>query len=501
MSKKVLIIGAGISGLSAGCYALMNGYDVEIHEAHSLPGGLCTGWKRQGYFIDGCIHWLTSSSPECKLYRVWEELGAVQDRPMFNHDVFSSYTARDGRTLHFFTNVDRLEQHMNELAPADRKAIDDFCGTIRRLANFEMPVGKPGELMGAADGLLMMLSMGRYMKDLINMGSLTLQDLSERFIDPLLRNGIANALTIPDLPAIALVMTLGSMNRRASGFPLGGSLAFAQAIQERYINLGGKIHFRSRVGEVIERDGHAIGVRLESGEEILADAVISACDMRTTHAALLGGRHPHPVHIRLLETARLYPPALLVNFGVDMDFSHDISCMGTVHELEGPIEIAGERRPVFGIKNYCYDPSFAPPGKSIVGTFLASNWAFWEPLAKDPAAYAAEKERIAAICRDQIECYHPGFSARVEMTDMATPYTFNRYTGNWQGVYMTFQLSGDFQRTQRYIPMTVPDLDNFYMASMWTKAPGGIPGAAMAGREVAQLLCHADRKKFTASRP
>ncbi|HMN62812.1 MAG TPA: NAD(P)/FAD-dependent oxidoreductase, partial [Anaerolinea sp.] len=492
MSKKIPLIGAGISGLSAGCYALMNGYDVEIHEAHSLPGGLCTGWKRQGYFIDGCIHWLTSSSPESKLYRVWEELGTVQDRPMFNHEIFSSYTARDGRTLHFYTDVDRLEQHMKDLAPADNKAIDDFCGTIRRLTNFDMAPGKPGELAGPVDGLLMMLSMGRYMKDFINIGNLTLIDLSQRFTDPLLRNGVANSMMVGDLPAMALMMTLSPMNRRAAGFPLGGSLAFAQAIEERFIHLGGKIHYRSRVGEVIEWDGHAIGVRLESGAEVLADAVISACDMRTTHTTLLGGRHPHPVHTHLLETSRLYPPAGLVNFGVDMDFSDDISCLGTMYELDEPIEIAGERRPVFGIKNYCYDPSFPPPGKSIVGTFLPSTWSYWEPLAKDPAAYAAEKERIAATCRNQIECRHPGFSARVEMTDVATPYTFNRYTGNWQGVYMTFQLSGEFQRTQRYIPMTVPGLDDFYMASMWTKAPGGLPGAAMAGREVVQLLCHAD---------
>lgn len=40
--KKVAIIGAGIAGLSTGCYPEMNGYDTEIFEAHSLPGGLCT---------------------------------------------------------------------------------------------------------------------------------------------------------------------------------------------------------------------------------------------------------------------------------------------------------------------------------------------------------------------------------------------------------------------------------------------------------------------------
>ena len=48
MGDRVAIVGAGISGLSAGCYARMNGYEVEIHESHSLPGGLCTSWKRSG---------------------------------------------------------------------------------------------------------------------------------------------------------------------------------------------------------------------------------------------------------------------------------------------------------------------------------------------------------------------------------------------------------------------------------------------------------------------
>jgi phytoene dehydrogenase-like protein len=47
-NKKVIIIGAGIAGLSAGCYLQMNGYDTEIFELHNIPGGLCTGWKRKG---------------------------------------------------------------------------------------------------------------------------------------------------------------------------------------------------------------------------------------------------------------------------------------------------------------------------------------------------------------------------------------------------------------------------------------------------------------------
>jgi phytoene dehydrogenase-like protein len=61
MSQSIIIIGAGIAGLSAGCYARMNGYDATIFELHSQPGGLCTAWNRKGYTFDGCIHYLFGS--------------------------------------------------------------------------------------------------------------------------------------------------------------------------------------------------------------------------------------------------------------------------------------------------------------------------------------------------------------------------------------------------------------------------------------------------------
>lgn len=49
LGRSVIIIGAGIAGLSAGCYGQMNGYNTKIFEMHSIPGGLCTSWKRKSY--------------------------------------------------------------------------------------------------------------------------------------------------------------------------------------------------------------------------------------------------------------------------------------------------------------------------------------------------------------------------------------------------------------------------------------------------------------------
>lgn len=48
-AKRIIIVGAGIAGLSAGIYARRNGYEATIYESHYLPGGLCTSWKRKGF--------------------------------------------------------------------------------------------------------------------------------------------------------------------------------------------------------------------------------------------------------------------------------------------------------------------------------------------------------------------------------------------------------------------------------------------------------------------
>ena len=138
-NNSVIIIGAGFAGLSAGIYAQMNGYRTQIFEMHNLPGGLCTAWKRKGYTIDGCIHWLVGSSPQSGMYRYWEEVGIAQGREFVDMDEYMRYESADGRTLVFYSNVDRLEEHLLEFSPQDSEPIQDFIQGIRMCLDFDQP--------------------------------------------------------------------------------------------------------------------------------------------------------------------------------------------------------------------------------------------------------------------------------------------------------------------------------------------------------------------------
>ena len=74
-NPKLLIVGGGLAGLSAGCYARVNNFDVTIIEHNLALGGVCTAWRRGPYLIDGCIHWLTGGP----FLRLYEEFGIIPD--------------------------------------------------------------------------------------------------------------------------------------------------------------------------------------------------------------------------------------------------------------------------------------------------------------------------------------------------------------------------------------------------------------------------------------
>ncbi|MBM3146460.1 MAG: NAD(P)-binding protein [Actinobacteria bacterium] len=141
--KSIAIIGGGIAGLSAGCYAQMNGYSSRIYEMHAVPGGLMTAWERRGYTIDYCIHWLWGSRPGSTMYRLWEEVGLIQGLELVYLDRFLTVECRDGRTVTFWCDLDRLERELCAFSPDDAGLVREIVRDARRLKGRDMPVDLP----------------------------------------------------------------------------------------------------------------------------------------------------------------------------------------------------------------------------------------------------------------------------------------------------------------------------------------------------------------------
>lgn len=494
MGKSLIIIGAGVTGLATGCYGQMNGYETQIFELHSLPGGLCTSWERKGYTFDGCIHWLVGSSKQNDFYRIWSELGAVQGRRFVDHEEYARVEFADGRFCKFYTNMDRLEQHMIELAPEDTKRIKEMTAAVRKLVKMSAIPDKASELMGFFDKLKMFAKILPVAGTFKKYYGLSLRDYAHSFQSPLLQEAIAGLFDLPDFPALAMLMTLAWMSAKSGGYPIGGSLEFARAIEQRYLALGGEIHYRARVEKIIVENNRAVGVRLSDGSEQRADLVISAADGYATIFHMLEGKYlDEEIRTRYRETP-IFDPLVQVSLGVKRDLSKEPHHV--YYKLDKELHIGGRTQAVLGVKHYCYDPTLAPKGKSAVVVTIGADYDYWKKLT--PEQYTAEKASAADQVIAVLESRYPGIKNEIEVVDVATPLTYERYTGNWQGsmegwLITTKTMGKSFQKT-------LPGLANFYMLGQWTEPGGGLPPAAKCGRDIIQILCKEDGKQFVTTK-
>ncbi|NWF68372.1 MAG: NAD(P)/FAD-dependent oxidoreductase [Chloroflexi bacterium] len=498
--KSVIIIGAGVAGLAAGCYARMNGYQTKIFELHSLPGGLCTAWERKDYIFDGCIHYLFGSGQGQPFYRMWEELGAVQNRPMINHSEYQRIT--DGRqTLIVYADPDRLQAHLLELSPADAPLIRAFCDGVRQFTRFDMAAmyQKPKALMGALDWRDFGMKMLPYIMPMLRWATLPAKHFAGRFQSPFLRRALAHIFSWEEAPMMMGMALLAYMHTGNAGFPAGGSLAFARAIEQRYLDLGGEIYYDAQVEKILTEDGRAVGVRLYNDDIHRADYVISAADAHNTIYNMLDGKYLNRKVERMFDGHLPTLSQVQISFGVQRDFSAEPHWV--VHLLDKPLLMAGREYREIGLQHYSFDASLAPAGKSSLVVLLPSDYDYWQRIY-GRKLYDTEQRQISDTLVDLLEKWYPGIRADIEVMDEATPLSYERYTGNWWGSTCGWLMMGETMPLLiSGVDKTLPGLRNFYLAGQWVEPGGTVTLAAASGRSVVQLMCHADSKAFTATVP
>ena len=286
MEKSIIIIGAGLTGLATGCYGRMNGYKTSIFEMHDKAGGVCTGWKRKGYTIDGAMNWLVGTSLKNSFYKYWEELGAAQKWKIHNHDMFSIFEDEDGKPFNVYCDADRFEQYLLELAPEDKDTIREFTKGIRDFSRMDMPADKPSELYNLLDKIksVKMLSLLRLIKKWLK---ISVGDFCKRFKNPYLHQTIKSAFGSDQWPMMMILFMLGYQHAKTAGYVMGGALELARLLEERYRILGGEIHFKARVDKILVENDKSVGIKLADGTEHRADCVVSAADGRTTIFSML----------------------------------------------------------------------------------------------------------------------------------------------------------------------------------------------------------------------
>lgn len=477
--KKIVIAGGGVAGLSAGIYGCLSGYEVEIYEKNPVAGGQCMGWNRKGCHIDNCIHWLTGTRKGTSLYNVWETVGALDESTSYaDCDVF--YTSiTDGQRVTLWKDLNRTQTELLELSPEDESEIKKFIQYVRYAAQCEIPTQKPMEAMKISDYIRMGISMPNMPKVMKEYGSISLQEMAQRFKHPALKALFTDYMP-KEYVASSFLVSYATIASGNGEIPMGGSLAMVNRMVEKFHTLGGKLHCNAPVSRILTEKGKATGIELADGKQIPADYVISAVDTMEMFEHLIGKQYMDKKWKSCYLDSNTYPlfSGMQAAFITDRDAFHE---QGTVFFNCQPFETGGRYADRMSVKSYHYEPTFAPEGKTVLQVNVIqfdAEFLYWKNLPKEE--YINQKQRFLQTVEEHLCQQFPTLKGHIEALDCWTPLTYEKYCNAYHGAYMSFITKKGVKsfRAKR----TIKGIKNLYIASQWTMAPGGLPVAVTSGK-------------------
>ena len=530
---KVIIIGGGVSGLSAGIYAQKCGFDVTIVESHRIAGGNCASWKRNGYQFEGGLHWLGGSKAGTPLNRAWRHVGALDDGVVIHTDEpFVEYRHETG-TICLYRDTAKTEQHLLALAPQDSRIIRSFCRGIKTMSLLPTTLTdiKGVKVTGKkeTESLGDLIKTLRALRVLLKYSKIVREDYAKRFTHPGLSEFI-QAIPGEQQGIGMLMMTMGSLAGGDGGFPEGGSVPFVQRMVRTFEACGGTLLLSTRALKVVVKQGKAVGVEVRgkggitgkpvqtdcvragmesadakpgpAGESnadaetrlasanntsaeaslLKADAVIVASD--TMKADALFSEPLQSVWLAKIRAITSPTSAVLVSLGINCDLSRHAK--GFIMRFPQPLRYADKQVEYVLVSNYAGDQNYAPAGKTVLTMQLPGDtYDFWVQ-ARAEGRYVAEKRNIQEQVERALTEQIPEIAGCIEVCDIATPLTYERYCDNWRGSWMT-EITSALEA--RPYPPTVDNISALYFCGHRMMPPGGYPPAILSARTAVQHLC------------
>ena len=478
---KVVIIGGGVAGLSAGITAAMAGHTVTVCEKNRNPGGNLVGWERRGYHIDNCIHWLTGTNPKTRLYKSWQTLGVLGKTELYQPQTL--YTAEyNGRSLSLYSSLEKTEAALLSASENDGAEIRSLIRAVRAMN----VISETEDFRFSS--LPCFISLSRYL-------GITVRELSERFHSPLIKSFISSFFG-DSFGAVALINVISTFTSGNGALPRGGSSAMAEAMAKRLGEVGGELILGGEAVRINTEGSRAVSVVLRDGRVLLSDTVLLACDpiaakrlLPLTLPAVLRKRYAALPLFSSHHTA----------FGADCEALPFSSALVIDIPEKYKSTLGGER---LVLREFSHEPSFSPIGKSLLEATVFVNGdtalRFIEKRKASPDTYRAYKARLSNIIERLITERFPSLKNKLSRIDSWTPATYERYLNSHGGAYMSFVLP------KSYVPKRctsrLPDYSNVLLATQWQTIPGGLPMAAECGisaaRAIGKVKAHKKREKL-----
>lgn len=484
--STVVVLGAGLAGLSAAAHLRQDGHDVIVVEREANPGGRSGRLERDGFTFDTGPTVLTMID---LVREPFTALGASLEDHLDLQVLDPAYRARyaDGSTLHVRHGHDAMRGEIERNSgPADAAAFDEFVTWLRKLYDVEMPhfietnFDSPLDLLRsprAAAELLRLRGFGRLGPEIRR--RFTDERLHRLFSFQAMYAGLA-----PD-QALALYAVITYMDSvEGVYFPAGGMRAVPQAITTAAENAGVTFRFGESVAAIDRTSaGRVTGVTLVGGEQIRADAAVVTLDLPTAYSKLLPDLAPP----RALRGGKYSPSALVWHLGVrgtpGPEVAHHNIHFGQqwseafVDLLQRGTAMADPSR--FVCVPSLHDTTAAPEGSSTLYVL--------EPvpnLQVGKLDWASEGPRL----RDRLHRFlsDEGYPLDIVTEELVTPIDW-RDQGMAEGT--PFALAHTFPQTGPFRPSNVDRrVPGLVFAGSGTVPGVGVPMVLISGRLAAQRV-------------
>ena len=490
----VVVVGAGIGGLTAAALLAKRGLEVLVLEQHYLPGGCCTAIRRKDIVMDVGAALLYGWNKEDDLHRfVMNELEEEID--MIPHE--SIYRMHlGGKTVTFWRDMERFLDELTAVFPHQEKEIRSLYAdcrkiyeTMMRLNNAPIPLTEVPPL----DGLKTFLQDPAGTLKVLRLLTQSGEDVLKRYItDPKVMGffdflvAMCTTCTVNECPAAMVLAIFVDNHIGGACYPSGSPQMLPNKLERAIERYGGRIVYRKMVDEILIWNGGAYGVRLGDGTEILAGAVVSNANVWNLYGKLVKPKYIPPRRMAWAQSMVPTPGILMIYLGVKAE---------AIPEGSRPIEflvdnihsIMGDNFVVF-IPSLD-DPSIAPAGTHSMTIMGPCRTAWPRP---DERFYQSEeydrlKETEANRMLESLERrLFPNLRENILTMDVGTPSTLERYTlkvhGNIGGPKLTMK-QGFFNRLR-----SRSEWKNLYCAGDSTTMGEGVLPTTISGVGAANSL-------------
>lgn len=497
----VIVIGAGMGGLSAAAHLGTNKLKVLVLEQHDKVGGCTTNFRREDFIFDASLHEMAGGGPGKNnrgLYKLLEVTGVGKkveliELPHFYRSIFP------GIDITMPNNWPEFKKVLKQKWPEEAEGIEKFHMLSSDLMT-EMLSLRDMFRYGWLKKLFTKMTIPLRQPTLFKWKDKTFQDV----LDTCFKNEDIKAVVsqlwvyygapVPEQSALISLAATEAYLGDGIWHIKGTSQALSDAYAERIQELGGIVKTNTKVTRIIIKDGVATGVVTEKGETFTARYIVSNTDPYQLAYKLIGKENMSSDYVKKLESLK---PANSL-FGVYMGLNIDLKKLG-YHDTEIFYSTTKDSMALYermmkgDLENGCVaitiysnynDPIYAPPGKSVVvlNAYSSMNiWSAYQSKAYYEMKEQQEKKLVALAAKVIPELANP---ANVDIREGFTPHTLKRYTMNEGGVVYGFYMSPD---QWEKVPNNTP-ISNVFITSNWSQAWHGVGSSQVNGWRAARLI-------------